>query len=115
MNQFNFANKLHILRIERGWSQKELANKTGLSQSTIQKYETGEYKLTKIDTVYKFINAFEISFDYFLHDFLDVFKKEEASNFIKKIDFELSQMDEKKLKLVNDIVDAIIKREKLKS
>ena len=39
-----FKERLKELRIEKNLSQAELAKKTGLYQSTIAKYETGECK-----------------------------------------------------------------------
>lgn len=36
-----FKDRLRLLREERGWSQIELANIAGISQSTISLYEAG--------------------------------------------------------------------------
>src|SRR6185295_15696798 len=38
---------LTILRSAKGWSQKELAEATGLSRSIISEYETGTTELTR--------------------------------------------------------------------
>lgn len=36
-----FAEKLKNIRISKGWSQEELAEKSGISRRTIQNYESG--------------------------------------------------------------------------
>lgn len=39
-------NRLRVVRESRGLSQKELAEATGLTATTISRYETGKRKLT---------------------------------------------------------------------
>lgn len=36
-------NRLRVLRAERGWSQAELAKRTGVSRQAINAVETGKY------------------------------------------------------------------------
>ena len=36
-----FSEKLRNIRISKGWSQRELAEKSGISERTIQNYESG--------------------------------------------------------------------------
>ena len=36
-----FAEKLKNIRVSKGWSQEELAEKSGISRRTIQNYESG--------------------------------------------------------------------------
>lgn len=47
-------------RKKRGMTQKQLAQKTGLSIATIQGYEQGKYK-PKIDSIKKIANALNVS------------------------------------------------------
>lgn len=51
--------KIRAARKEKGLSQKDLAEKTGLSIATIQGYEQGKYK-PKIENVQKIANALEV-------------------------------------------------------
>lgn len=53
------------LRNERGLSQKQLAEATGVSQSTIAKIEIGRNEATA-STVRKFAAYFQVSADYLL-------------------------------------------------
>lgn len=108
MEQNNISQKIQELRKQRCWSQIELAEKTGLSQSTIKDIETGRLKLTHMETVAKIINAFDISFDFLFKDFLLIF--ESKNN--QKIEDEILKMNIEKLNLVDDIIDIITQYKK---
>lgn len=56
---------LYELRVERGVSQKELAEAIGVSQSTIAKIEVGRNEATA-STIRKLASYFNISTDYLL-------------------------------------------------
>ena len=56
---------LYELRVERGVSQKELAEAIGVSQSTIAKIEVGRNEATA-STIRKLAGYFNISTDYLL-------------------------------------------------
>ena len=43
--------QLRSSRLQRGWSQKELATKLGKPQSYVSKYETGERRIDFIETL----------------------------------------------------------------
>ena len=58
--------KLKRLRIEKDMTQRELAEKLGVSPSTIQKYEYGDYKI-KYNIILKICDIFKISVDNFLN------------------------------------------------
>ena len=58
--------KLKRLRIEKDMTQRELAEKLGVSPSTIQKYEYGDYKI-KYNIILKICDIFKISIDNFLN------------------------------------------------
>ncbi len=55
----NFAERLRELRIQRGFSQVELAKKLGLSNSTISMYERGEREpdFDTLDLIGDFFNV----------------------------------------------------------
>lgn len=56
---------IYDLRIERGISQKELAEAIGVSQSTIAKLEVGRNEATA-STIRKLAKFFDVSADYLL-------------------------------------------------
>lgn len=60
----NFGEKLKELREERNLSQKELAQKTGLSIGSIQGYEQGQYN-PKLEAIAKIADALEVELDNF--------------------------------------------------
>lgn len=51
------------LRKEKGWSQTDLATKSGVSREMIGKYERGE-AVPSIEAAKKIADAFEVSLDY---------------------------------------------------
>ncbi len=51
------------LRKEKGWSQSDLASKTGISQVMVGKYERGD-AIPSIEVAKKIADAFEVSLDY---------------------------------------------------
>jgi len=57
--------KLAVLRKKSGLSQEKLADKAGLSQQTISKYERGILE-PDIDTLIFFADYFEVTVDYLL-------------------------------------------------
>lgn len=110
MNTINtVGNKISKLRKEKHWSQKQLADKLGFKQSYISNIEIGKNKLNKIDIVYKFLDIFDISFDLLFMDSLNNYKSQRKSQLYKEIEFELSQMNIKTLKMTNNIVLEFIK------
>lgn len=40
----DMTNRLRVLRAERGWSQRELAERLGVSRQTVNAIETGRYE-----------------------------------------------------------------------
>ncbi len=57
-------NKILIeLRKEKGWSQSDLASKTGVSQVMVGKYERGD-AIPSFEVAKKIADAFEVSLDY---------------------------------------------------
>ena len=63
----NISEKIKQLRKNKKMSQKELAQKTGLSIGSIQGYEQGRYN-PKLETVLKIADALEISPNVFYDD-----------------------------------------------
>jgi putative transcriptional regulator len=51
-------NRLRVLRAERGWSQADLAERTGVSRQTINAIETGKYD-PSLPLAFKIARLFE--------------------------------------------------------
>ncbi|RST57630.1 XRE family transcriptional regulator [Siminovitchia terrae] len=60
-----FNDRLKFLRKENKFSRDDLANKLGISYSTIAKYESGTRE-PDFETLEKISNIFEVSIDYLL-------------------------------------------------
>lgn len=56
----SFNNRLKTLREKRGMSQQELAEKSGVSRTTIVMLENNEAKVVKTDTLLKLAAAFGV-------------------------------------------------------
>ncbi|MDU1314505.1 MAG: helix-turn-helix domain-containing protein [Clostridium septicum] len=54
-------NRIQSKRIELKYSYQDLANKTGLSKSTLQRYETGSIRNIPLDKLEILANALEVS------------------------------------------------------
>lgn len=60
-----FANNIRRLRIEKGWTQAELARKAKISKSSLSNYEN-EKQLPGIYKVYRIAEALDVSESYLL-------------------------------------------------
>lgn len=54
-----FGKRIAQLREERGWTQEELAGRSGISTRSISSIENGVYSIT-LDTAYKLTKGFGI-------------------------------------------------------
>ncbi len=52
-------NRLRVLRAERGWSQADLGQRTGVSRQTINALETGKYD-PSLPLAFKLAAVFEL-------------------------------------------------------
>lgn len=84
--------KIKERRNDLNMSYQELANKTGLSKSTLQRYETGSIKNMPIDKLEVIANALDISPAYLMGWEDD--KKETKSTFNPNV---ITEKDEKKI------------------
>lgn len=73
------ALQIKTLRLERGWTQRELADRAGKRQSQISAMEQTDFSSWKVSTLRKLADAFDLalvvrfeSFGNFLHEALDV-------------------------------------------
>lgn len=58
--------KLKFARTTKSLSQRDIANKLGITYQQYQKYEKGENKLS-VNLLIDFKNLFEFEFDYYLN------------------------------------------------
>jgi transcriptional regulator with XRE-family HTH domain len=92
------------LRKKMNWSQSELAEKTGISQVMVGKYERGD-AVPSLEVAKKIADAFEVSLDSLVGEGINV-------NFDKKTLTriqELSNLDEEKKKTLFDLIDTYIR------
>src|SRR5262245_5325820 len=65
----DFGNKLAELRTRKRWTQRELANRSNLSQGLIESLEEGRRTNPKLTTCRKLSHALAISMDELLGDY----------------------------------------------
>ena len=58
--------RLKDLRLEKGWTLSELAQKTGLSRSALGSYEQDDYKDISHRAIYRLAKCYGVSADYLL-------------------------------------------------
>jgi transcriptional regulator with XRE-family HTH domain len=62
MGEESFGQRLARLRKERGWTQKQIAEKTGLIQELVSNYELDKLRLNA-DMILRFAELFDVSAD----------------------------------------------------
>ncbi len=79
MEQFlidRIANQIHVLRKQRGLSQEQLSDISGIAQETISKLESANFNSITMKTLYKLSKAFDVNvsvkFDSFTNAINDV-------------------------------------------
>ena len=63
-----FAEKLKMMRHKAGWSQREVAEKIGITPRAYAAYELEGSKPRDLEKYYKLANIFNVSKNYFLDD-----------------------------------------------
>jgi len=92
------------LRDSKGWSQSELADKSGVSRVMIGKYERGE-AIPSIDAAKKIADALEVSLDYLVGEGINSKLDKQA---LKRLQ-DLEHLDEDKKKTLYDLIDTYIR------
>lgn len=59
--------KIRQIRKSRKWTQSDLANRIGVTQSDLSRMENGEYKVG-LDTLFRILQAFEFSMSRFFEE-----------------------------------------------
>lgn len=83
------GNRIKELRVKKGWSQDDLADKMGMTRANISNYERGINKNVPSETLKKFADKFGVSSDYLLGQSENSDKPE--SEFLQRL--ELSEKD----------------------
>lgn len=93
-------------------TQQELADNLGMSKNHISEIERG-LSSTTMDTLYKIITFFDITFDDLLKDFLEVYDESlsQTDELIDSIINELDTFSEKDLKRYSQIVSYFVDEE----
>lgn len=63
INYEAIAKNIRVARARKGWSQIELADKSGLSEATISFIENGKQKLVRMSTLQKLAVALEMDIE----------------------------------------------------
>lgn len=72
--EVNIINKIREKRLEKGWTQFELAEKSGVPQSTISQIERGNRKYPTHENIMKIVKALEITVEELEEESLQAFK-----------------------------------------
>ena len=92
------------LRDKKGWSQTDLAVKSGVSRVMIGKYERGE-AVPSIDAAKKIADALEVSLDYLVGEGINSTLDKHA---LKRLQ-DLENLEEDKKKTLFDLIDTYIR------
>ena len=92
------------LRKEKGWSQADLANKSGVSREMISKYER-DIAIPSVDAAKKIADSLEVSLDYLVGEGINAtFDK----NTLKRIQEIQNMAPEAKVHLFS-VIDSVIR------
>jgi transcriptional regulator with XRE-family HTH domain len=110
----DLASKIRVKREELGLTQAELAKKTGLTQATISRLESGEVRQLKSEAIKSLARALGVSLDFLMGDksrmdFDETLKSNENAQVIFR-GFE--KLSEEKRKQLREFVEFLLKREK---
>ncbi len=92
------------LRKEKGWSQSELATKSGVSREMIGKYERGR-AVPSVDAAKKIADAFQVSLDYLVGEGINASFDKQTVNRLQ----EIQNMDLDSRQNLFSIIDAVIR------
>lgn len=85
------ANKIKILRENKGLSQKDLADKLGITRSSVNAWEQG-ISVPSTQYILELANLFEVSTDYLLN-----FKNDNAIN--------IDGLNDKEVKIILELIN----------
>ena len=97
------------LRKEKDWSQADLANKTGISQVMVGKYERGDAS-PSIEVAKKIADAFEVSLDFLVGKGLNATFDKKTMQRIEDI----QKLDDITQDMLFNLIDTVIRDNKTK-
>ncbi|UOU98176.1 helix-turn-helix domain-containing protein [Chryseobacterium daecheongense] len=100
----NIGSIITALRDKNGFSQSDLADKSGVSRVMIGKYERGE-AIPSIDAAKKIADALGVSLDYLVGETSQVSFDKRTVDRIK----DLEQLEESKKQTLYDLIDTYIR------
>ncbi len=98
--------RIRQLRVEKGWSQEELAHRANLHPSHMGQIERGEKSFT-IDSIEKVINALDITFEE-LFRFINPDFKGKDTTIVYKITNKLINRSMNDQKAVDKLIDILL-------
>lgn len=110
----NIGQKIKELRLQRGWSQEKLAEKIGIGQQYISKYESGKLS-PSFKTLSKIADVLGVSVD-----FLRTKEKVDLSNVnvqdknLRELLNEVNDLNEEDLFTIKNVIEALVYRNKNK-
>ncbi|WP_250277249.1 helix-turn-helix domain-containing protein [[Clostridium] colinum] len=105
----SIASRLKSRREELGLSLESLANKTGLSRSTLQRYETGSIANIPLDKLEILSKGLDLSVTEFLGLKDNVY---DDSPIIRTVARNMKQLSEEDQKLAKNMIDILIEKAK---
>lgn len=103
-----FGRRLKKLRTDRGWTQEDLAGKSGVPAAMISHFETGRRGQASADNLVKLANALEATIDYLLG------RSEEpqlSSERVSAVLRSLATASEETIDSAADVVRALVERD----
>lgn len=97
------GNRIRDLRLQKGWTQEELALRAEISRSHMGRLERGERGAT-LDSLDKVTTALEISFDE-LFTFLD--SRNKGSDILNILMYKLSKRSLADQQIISDLIDVL--------
>lgn len=64
----NIGNRIRKFRLEKGWTQSDLAEKLGVTKPAVQKYENGGINNLKRETIQKLCELFRVPPIFFIYN-----------------------------------------------
>jgi len=112
----DLANKVKIKREEKEITQAELAKKSGLTQATISRIESGELKQIKSEAIRSLAKALGVTADFLIGDlpkmeFDDTLRADETAKVIFR---GYEKLSENERKAIMDFVEYLVSKKKKK-
>jgi len=112
----NLADKVRVKREEKEMTQAELAKKSGLTQATISRIESGELKQIKSEAIKRLAVALNVTADFLIGDlpkmdFDDALRADETAKVIFR-GYEKLTEDERRE--IRDFVEYLVDKKKKK-